>query len=225
MFLMAVVFLVIGILVHKFKLYFLLAGYNTMTDTQKSNIDAETYGKFFGIHMYVISVIFIFAGFFQTRFPNIEILTLVGLFVVIGNLLYKGSKLDKNESTGESKYSLMILVIPVIILCVIFSFSIKPIDVALEEDFVKINSDIIDFEEIKSVQVLEEAPYMEKVFGSGIGTHNKGTFDVVGYGECIVYTDIKYGDTLILNTDKDTYIINSKTDGLMKEIYSALKNK
>lgn len=223
MFIISIVFLVVGILVHKFEFYFLLSGYNMMTESQKSEIDAKAYGKFFGIHMYIISIMFLAIGFASTLFPNLEIVGIVGLFAVITHLIVKGAKYSRHEMTGESKYSLVILFVPMIIVAVVLSYSLKSVSFELLRNGLKVDSQTISLDEIKEVQIIDEAPEMRKVFGSGLGTHKKGTYEVEGFGECTVFTDVKYGDTLIIKTNEDTYILNSKEDGKIQSFYDSLK--
>lgn len=52
-FLLSAVFVFLGLTVHVFKWYFLIAGYNMMPKEQKANVDVEGLGKlmgFWGLH-------------------------------------------------------------------------------------------------------------------------------------------------------------------------------
>lgn len=224
MILISVIFLVLGILIHKFEMYFLLSGYNMMTQSQKNNIDSKNYGKYFGIHMYILSVIFLITGILSKKFPNMEIMGLFFSIIIFINLIWRGNKkYNKNESTGEAKYSLIILVIPLIIIIATLSYSMKSIQVEGTNNSIIVEGKTINFNEIVSMELINKVPSTNKIFGSGFGAHKKGDFEVSGYGNAKVFTDIQNGETLVVKTRQELYIINSNNKEIIKNIYKNFK--
>lgn len=224
MILISVIFLVLGILIHKFEMYFLLSGYNMMTQSQKNKIDSKNYGKYFGIHMYILSVIFLIAGILSEKFPNVEIMGLFCSIIVFINLIWRGNKkYNKNESTGEAKYSLIILAIPLIIIIVTLLYSMKGIQIEADKNSMIVEGKTISFDEIVSMELINKVPSTDKIFGSAFGTHKKGDFEVLGYGNAKVYTDVQNAETIVVKTKEEVYIINSNNKEIIKKIYEFFK--
>ena len=55
---------VFGILIHRFKFYFLIAGYNMMSKEEKEEYNASSIGKHVGFCLYFISVLSLAVGLF-----------------------------------------------------------------------------------------------------------------------------------------------------------------
>ena len=63
-YIIAAVLAVFGILIHKFKFYFLIAGYNMMSKEEKEEYNASSIGKHVGFYLYFISVLSLAVGLF-----------------------------------------------------------------------------------------------------------------------------------------------------------------
>jgi hypothetical protein len=57
-----VFFIAMGLVVHVFKGYFLIAGYNTMSKEKKAKVDTEGLGRLMGIYSYVNGGVLILMG-------------------------------------------------------------------------------------------------------------------------------------------------------------------
>lgn len=66
---MAIFFIICGLLIHKFKLYWLIAGYNTMNKEEKSKVDIKGLARSMGIMFYLIAAIFYYLLIFQKSIP------------------------------------------------------------------------------------------------------------------------------------------------------------
>jgi uncharacterized membrane protein len=61
-FIMAATFILIGIAVHGFKCYFLIAGYNTMPKEKKEKVNVTALGKLMGFYAYANGIVFLVMG-------------------------------------------------------------------------------------------------------------------------------------------------------------------
>ena len=63
-YIIAAVLAVFGILIHKFKFYFLIAGYNMMNKEEKEEYNASSIGKHVGLSLYLLSGLSLAVGLF-----------------------------------------------------------------------------------------------------------------------------------------------------------------
>ena len=68
-YIIAAVLAVFGILIHKFKFYFLIAGYNMMSKEEKEEYNASSIGKHVGLCLYLLSGLSLAVGLFFQFFP------------------------------------------------------------------------------------------------------------------------------------------------------------
>ena len=61
-FILAVIFLLLGLAIHVFKWYFLISGYNLMSKQKKENVDTQGLGKLMGYYCYFNTIIFLLLG-------------------------------------------------------------------------------------------------------------------------------------------------------------------
>jgi hypothetical protein len=57
-FIMAATFILMGIAVHGFKWYFLIAGYNTMPKEKQERVNVKALGKLMGVYAYANGIVF-----------------------------------------------------------------------------------------------------------------------------------------------------------------------
>ena len=95
---------VFGILIHKFKFYFLIAGYNMMSKEEKEEYNASSIGKHVGFCLYFISVLSLAVGLFfqffqiskQTEKLVIAVYVILTM-ITVSILLVKENKKRLNE--------------------------------------------------------------------------------------------------------------------------------
>ena len=73
----AIIFIVLGVLVHYFKIYLLITGYNTMSKKEKAEINVMKLAHFFGNGMFGMAFVMLL-GYFEK--PEIENYFIVGSF-------------------------------------------------------------------------------------------------------------------------------------------------
>lgn len=69
-YIIAAVLAVFGILIHKFKCSFLIAGYNMMSKEEKEEYDEASICKHAGLTLYFLSALSLAAGMFFQFFPS-----------------------------------------------------------------------------------------------------------------------------------------------------------
>ncbi|MGL4654337.1 MAG: DUF3784 domain-containing protein [Sarcina sp.] len=223
MFLISILFLVVGLMVHVFKMYFLISGYNMMTDSQKEDINVQALGRLMGVCCYIISGTFLLAGILNNRYPNFEI---IAFGIMIITLLYMMICGRRFYVTGiaydsEVKFGFVKMLLPSAIVLFVVVYSFGPINVEVQESGLQVEGHFIEYEEMKEIDMIESLPTSKKLFGSGIGSFNKGDFEVEGYEECKLYTS-NSDHTIIIETKDETYIFNN---GDTKDIYKLLVEK
>ena len=103
-YIIAAVLAVFGILIHKFKFYFLIAGYNMMSKEEKEEYNASSIGKHVGFCLYFISVLSLAVGLFfqffqiskQTEKLVIAVYVILTM-ITVSILLVKENKKRLNE--------------------------------------------------------------------------------------------------------------------------------
>ena len=103
-YIIAAVLAVFGILIHKFKFYFLIAGYNMMSKEEKEEYNASSIGKHVGFYLYFISVLSLAVGlffqFFQISKQTDKLVIAVYVIftmIAVSILLVKENKKRLNE--------------------------------------------------------------------------------------------------------------------------------
>ncbi|MGL4451231.1 MAG: DUF3784 domain-containing protein [Sarcina sp.] len=219
-FIISILFLAVGLMVHVFKMYFLISGYNMMTNSQKEDINIKALARLMGICFYIISGVFLVAGILKDRHPNFEIIAFGVMMVIIIYMIVCGRRfyITGVVYDSEIKEGLLVMLVPSIIILFVLIYSFGPINIETNEKGLEVEGHFIEYENIEEFNMLETLPKSKKVLGSSIGTFNKGDFEVEGHGECKLYTS-NADETIVIETDEETYIFNnSKT----KVIYQAL---
>ncbi|UTC67563.1 MULTISPECIES: DUF3784 domain-containing protein [unclassified Treponema] len=103
-YIIAAVLALLGILIHKFKLNFLIAGYNMMSKEEKKEYDASLIGKHVGLTLYLLSALSLAAGLFFQFFPSskqteklVIVLYIILTMIAVSSLFIKENKKKLNE--------------------------------------------------------------------------------------------------------------------------------
>ncbi|NGX82955.1 DUF3784 domain-containing protein [Aequorivita sp. KMM 9714] len=80
--------IVLGIVVKHFKLYFLIAGYNTMTKAEKEEVNIEKVASLLRFVFGIIGLAFIILGMVVSKLENPEIANYVFFTVIIGTVVF-----------------------------------------------------------------------------------------------------------------------------------------
>ncbi|HHX01213.1 MAG TPA: DUF3784 domain-containing protein [Firmicutes bacterium] len=186
-------FIFIGLTVHVFKWYFLIAGYNTMPKEKKANVDIESVARLMGYWGYFNGAVCILIGLI-TRFGfGVE----AGLFpalIVFGvstvYLMIRAQKYDLNFSNskgGTSRTarrqqfgSIGVTVISLIVVGLMMVYFIQPTKVTIDDQGVTIHGlygGTYSWESIAAADLVEELPPISRrTNGAAIGPHLRGYF-------------------------------------------------
>ncbi|WP_040280574.1 DUF3784 domain-containing protein [Psychroserpens damuponensis] len=80
----AIIFIILGVLIKNFKLYFLIAGYNTMSKTNQEKYDINGIATVFRNTMFGMAILMIigYAISYWLELPKIEIYLFFGAIVI-----------------------------------------------------------------------------------------------------------------------------------------------
>ena len=96
--------ILMGLAIHVLKLYFLIAGFNTMPKDKKENVDTKGLGRLMGIYSYANGAVFIGTGLLDLQGHNVKIEILIA-FTILSTiyLLIKAQKFDGNIYDEKGK--------------------------------------------------------------------------------------------------------------------------
>lgn len=238
---MALLFLLIGIAVKRFKWYFLISGYNTMTKEQQAQVDIEKTGNLLGNFCYTMFFTQILAsalGYFNYEFLAFMI-SFVSIILGIIIILIKSEKYDGNDRNPDGSIKkekkIEILVISVILGAVIIGVtdmmfsSNKASDIIIGENYIQIKgmykTDIL-IDDIKEVTLKESIPkVIAKTNGSNLGSRLKGNFKLEQLGKVKLFIDQNKSPFIFIKLDGSYVIINSEDRISTENLYKQIKEK
>ncbi len=222
-FMMAGFFIAIGLAVHVFKLYFLIAGYNTMSKDKKVNVDTKSLGRLMGIYSYCNGGVFMLMGILHIlglrpgMTPVIVFLSISTVFLLIKAQKYDGNLYDENGKLrkGAGKQLAVpagITVVALIFVAVVMFFSSQATKVTFLEEGLQIHGmygQVYDWELIEEVRVIESLPEIERrTNGSAVGSHLKGHFRTTEHGAVKLFVDTKRPPFIHLESNGSITIFN-----------------
>ena len=214
------IFIIVGFVITENNAKYLLAGYNTMSEKDKKQVDIKTYIGFFrkfhlflGVSNRILGLIFTYlidktiGGIFLVTYP-----ILAYIYLAVGSLKYY-----KRTNSKQNKIGVIILLITLVFVGGLLISGIK-------EDQLIVNTDSIEFEgnygeiltsnQITSIKLVNKLPNISlKTNGFAISDIKKGFFKTEN-GEVI---------KLILNANNKPFILFIKSDG--KKIYYSAKKE
>lgn len=227
------IFFAIGLAVHKFKWYFLISGYNTMSKEKQKNVDVEALGRLVGIYSYANGGAFILAGILHELGYGIFIVP-VTIFTMVSTLymIIKSQKYDKNESgSKQALVGIVIMVITIIFVGVMMYRSVQPTKVTFLDEGIQIHGmygDIYQWESIESSTLIEELPNIKvRTNGSALGSHLKGNFIMEELGPVKLHVNGQYPPYIHMEVKGRNVIFNTinsdDTEKILDEILLKIK--
>ncbi len=230
-------FIIIGLMVHVFKWYFLISGYNTMSKEKKVNVDTEGLGRLMGIYLYfnggvfTIMAILLALGFKPVHTPAIVLFVISTIYLLIKAQKYDGNIYDKDGKLckGAGKELIIPAVIgfvTLIFVAVLMFFSSQSTKVNILEAGIEIKGmygDVYTWESIKTVDLTTELPTIEmRTNGSALGSNLKGHFRTKELGSVMLFVNTKKPPFIYLETDDGPIIFNLKNEEETKEIFKEI---
>ncbi len=187
----------------------LIAGYNTMSEDKKKNVDIKALSTYLRNGVIVIGLTTIFGyflfkwiGFSMVAHSMILVVPITGILI----LVIRAQKFDHNK---EKKTKLTTLVFVLVILFVIglMTYGLIPAKTHFDNDTVQFSGMYglkMDISEIDQVELAYEIPAIKmRTNGFSFGTVKKGFFKLDELGR----------SRLLIHSDKPPYLIISKNDG------------
>ncbi len=198
----------------------LIAGYNTMPETKRKNVDIEglstmmrNYLMGMGVLQIAGGVLFAFVGWKLVAdiWPIFTVLVGVLLMVI------KAQKYDHNKKSPAINF----LVISFIVLLVLgvagfLYYSMLPPNITTAEGRITIGGSYGTSAEVQKTELMDSiGAIVRKTNGFHLGSVFKGNFDVEGLGNCLLFIDSTEGPFILIQTsDGRKILINAEGDDL-----------
>lgn len=230
-------FIAIGLAIHVFKWYFLIAGYNTMSKDKKAKVDTDGLGRLMGIYSYVNGSVFIVLGVLYALdvkpllMPAIFFIIISTIYLLIKAQQYDGNIYDENgklrKGVGKQlALPVVIVVVVLIIVAFVMFFSSQSTKVTLLEEGIQIHGmygDVYTWESIKDVKLMEELPTIERrTNGSALGSNLKGHFRTTELGSVKLFVNTQNPPFIYLETDDRYTIFNKKNESETQEVFEEI---
>ncbi|NLE90886.1 MAG: DUF3784 domain-containing protein [Dehalococcoidales bacterium] len=223
--LIGVFFIVLGLAVHVFKQYSLIAGYNTMSKEKKANVDTEGLGRLMGIYAYsnggicIVMGVLYALGIKLSMVPAVIFFSVSTIYLLIKAQKYDGNLYDDRGKLRKGAGKQLVLPVSVVVVTLIFIavlmfFSSQPTKVTFMEEGLQIHGmygNVYTWDSIKAVKLIEELPAVEmRTNGSAVGPNLKGHFRTSEYGSVMLFVNAKIPPFIYLETDNGVIIFNMK---------------
>lgn len=229
----AFLFFSIGICISKFKWYWLISGYNTMSKEEKANVEIEALGNHMSKIFFFISSLNI-VGFLLNYLFNISLAIFIVLTVItLLYSIYHFQRFDHNpKSSKETNIVLAIVIFIMLITSIpIIAIGYSSTKVTFTETSIKITSGVnalIPKDKIKSVSLVDEMPkILIRTGGIGIGRIQKGNYSLEKDIKAKLFLTSKEGPfiEIIVDSSPSHYYINYKESEKTKETYEDFMKK
>ena len=222
-FIIAIMFILLGLGIHIFKWYFLISGYNTMSKEKKAKVDIKSLGKLLGFYCYFNTIIFLILGITQAldiKAGMIIAFILFGLSTVY--IMLKGPRYDGNIFDEKGKLlpgalkkaalPLIITVVSLVGVAVLLIYSVQPTQISILDEGLQIHGmygELYSWESIEEAQLKEKLPKLEmRTNGAAVGSHLKGHFRTTEYGAVKLFVNSKVTPFLYLKSQGKVVIFN-----------------
>mgnify|MGYP000285691619 CR=1 FL=1 len=231
--------ILLGALVKYFKCYWLIAGYNTMSEEKRKNVDTEALGKLMGNYMFLLGIIFIIGG--VLTFKDLKtigtILLTVPIFILTPYVIVKAQKYDKNslEPDGSLKKSTKITLgvfigftmLIFIFVIVLLGYGAREPKVTVDNEMIKIGgmyAATVRTDDIVDIVLLDSIPkVLRKDNGFDFGNILRGYFDLEGIGKGRLYINNGKPPYVYLRLKKSFVIINCNSIEETQNLYDKIK--
>lgn len=235
----ALLLVLIAFLIKFKKVYWLISGYNTMSEEKKKNVDIEGLAGFIFVFCLMIAGIIAIAALFmffgKMAFAGVVFALLIPA-IIFG--LVRAQKYDANSRNSKGKMNTRTKVIIGSVLAfmlivaagvgVLLHYSSEPASIALESGVLKISGmygQEINVSGISNLELKDSVPeILYKSNGSALYTMYKGYFNIEGIGQAKVFFDISKPPFIFFKYKDLTYVLNCKDSEMTKGIYKELQN-
>jgi len=211
----------------------LIAGYNTMSEEKKKNVDIEWLSTYMRNGMILIGssiivgyYLFKWLGFANFASSLIMVITMVGVTFMVIN----AQSFDRNSNkTKTNKLIYAVLGLVVIFVVGLLTYGSMSSKAIIGEDKIKFTG-IYGFElkasEIEKVALSEQIPSIKlRTNGFSFGTVNKGRFHLEDFGKTQLLMHSDQSPFLIISRkNSDNIIVNFKDKAKTEQVYKGLSS-
>lgn len=230
-------FIILGLMVHVGKFYFLISGYNTMRKEKKANVDIRGLARLIGVYSYANGSIFILMGVLQAAGFNPDIMPAV-IFLLLTSivLVFMSQRYDYNLFDADGKLrrgagkklfvTVAIVVGSLVLVGILLFFSSRDTKISFLEEGLEIYGiygDVYAWEDMNHVQLLQDLPKIEaRTNGAAIGSKLKGNFRTSEYGAVKLFLDVDVPPFIYFEIGNAIIIFNLADDRSTKEIFEKI---
>lgn len=216
---MSLLFVAIGLALTENNAKYLLSGYNTMSEEDRSKVDIKKYVPFFRNFHIILGVPFFMIGTALTYLISESVGGIfLSIYPILGYIyfLIAGGKYWKGFSTKGSSWVIVILVGTLVFVGGLLGYGIKEDELILQSQAIVLEGhygETLTPSDIHRIELVDQLPQITfKTNGFGLGTVRKGYFR----------TKDREVVKLMLNGDQQPIILFTKTDG--KKIYYSARS-
>lgn len=199
-FLLGLFFVGLGFLVNEGNAKYLLAGYNTLSESERKKVDLSSFIPFFRrFHVFLgISFTLLGLGTYSMGGP-VWTNVFISLYPVLA-YIYFVWKQDEGSRTGNNNIALVVLVVLFAGISFLMFKAFQKDVMTVNPEFVQVSGlygEKIPLETLKSVRITAELPKLtQRKNGVATGSLKKGYFKT-GYGSLV---------KLVVDTDTDSFL-------------------
>lgn len=242
-FMIALIMLILGLLIHKAKAYFLISGYNTYSREKQKNVDVEGLGRLMGYYGYANALVFFLAGILDYLGVSLGI---APVSIFFGGttlfLLVKAQKYDRNmygedgRMTKKSKIQVALMagagLLIFLFVGIMMYTSSRDTVVSMDAQGMEIHGmygDVYSWDTMEELKLLDQLPQVTlRTNGSGIGSKLRGNFKMKEYGQVKLFMDIDVPPYIYFSSDGKIVIFNlgeeEKTRAAFREMEGFFKD-
>lgn len=188
----------------------LIAGYNTMSKEQKSNIDISGLSSYLkkGLIIVGVSIIigyYLFSAIGLASLANSMLI--ISLLVGIALLVINVRKFDRNKTGKKATATYILLGVAALFVAGLFYSGSKPVEIIVSNKSLLVKGMygfVLPIHNIREVALVEKLPNITlRTNGYSSGTTKKGYFNLEEYGDC----------RLFLCSDSSPYLIIVEESG------------
>ena len=232
--------MLMGVAVHVFKWYFLIAGYNTMPKDKKEKVDTKGLGRLMGVYSYLNgAILFVMgilyaAGIELSMTPALVFFGISTIFLIIRAQKYDGNVFDKEGRVrkGAGKQfivPLAIIVVTLVAVAVLMIFSSQATKVTFLDEGLQVHGmygEMYSWSAIEEATLLETLPKIEaRTNGSAIGPNLRGNFRTSDYGAVKLFVNRNNPPFILLQSNGKIAIFNLAEADETKDAYDEIAKR
>lgn len=232
LYIVAGLFIFMGIGIRYFKWSFLIAGYNTMSKKDKENVDEDGLCKSMGNYIILMGLIILASALSdKVGYKFLSTVLLLSIFpLTIGQVIF-AQKFDHNKNTKgrkiEKKFIIGFTLVIGIGLSSLFIYGTKEAKVQIMPDRIVISGiygTMVKKERITEITLEDNIPkVLNKANGFDFGYTLRGIFKLEELGVGSLYIHANKSPYILIKTEDKYFIINYRSPDKTIDLYEKLK--